>query len=158
MLRLLLLTMIGFGLMWGGPTYAAERLAKSGPTSAGYSFTTDLTYNTIYAYPGSQATPQSEAADLYPPRTTLTVAVTDSAGHPVSGVPVAFDVAQNSMLQGMLNITPQQETTGPDGKVQATVEPSSTATTGTGDVLVRVGDTTQSVQLTVDKSPIRRTK
>ena len=156
MLRLLLLTVVGFGLVWGGPTSAEMRLAKSSPTSAGYSFSTDLTFPVIYVYPSGQAAPGTEAADRFPPSTTLTVAVTNAAGQPVAGVPVAFEVPQNSMLKGMLDIDPQSKTTGADGKVQATITPSPTATTGAGDILVRVDDKTETVGLWLDTSKIRR--
>jgi Bacterial Ig-like domain (group 1) len=157
MLRLLLLTIVGFGLLWGGPTPAEMRLARTGSTSAGYSFSTDLTYPIIYVYPSGQAEPGTEAATRFPPSTTLTVSVKDAAGNPVAGVPVAFEVPQNSMLSGMLDINPQYETTDADGKVHATITPSPTATRGTGDVIVRVDDKIETVGVTLDMSRIRPT-
>jgi hypothetical protein len=147
--------MIGFGLMWGSPPGAEERVAKAGPTTQGYSFTTDLTHDTIYVYPSGQAEPGTDAATKFPPASTLTVAVMDAAGQPVAGVPVVFEMAQNSMLHGMLSIEPQQETTGADGKVQATIKPTSSATTGTGDVIVRVDNMIETVGVTLDQSKIR---
>lgn len=156
MLRLLLLTVVGFGLIWGAPTSAETRQAKAGPTSSGYSFSTDLTQPVIYVYPSGQAEPGTEAATRFPPSSTLTVSVMDAAGKPVAGVPVAFEVAENSMLKGMLDIDPQHKTTGADGKVVATIMPSPTATTGTGDVIVRVDGKSEAVQVTLDMSKIRR--
>jgi hypothetical protein len=150
----MLLTMVAFGLVWGAPVFAGERVSKAGTSSAGYSFTTDITYHTIYLYPSGQPRLDTDAAERYPARSTLTVAVKDTAGKPVAGVPVAFEVPRNSMLQGMLAITPKQTTTGADGTVQATIEPSTGATTGTGDVLVRVGDTTETVAMTVAKGRV----
>jgi hypothetical protein len=154
MLRLLLLAMVAFGLVWGAPASAGERTAKTGTTSAGHSFTTDLTYHTIYVYPSGQPRLETDVAERFPPRSTLTVAVKDAAGQPVAGVPVVFEVPQNSMLQGMLDITPKQTTTGADGKVQATIEPSTSASTGTGDFLVRVGDVTETVAMTLAKGRV----
>jgi 5-hydroxyisourate hydrolase-like protein (transthyretin family) len=146
--------MVAFGLVWGAPAFAGERVSKAGSTSAGYSFTTDLTYHTIYVYPSGQPRLETDVAERYPARSTLTVAVKDAAGKPAAGVPVAFEVPQNSMLQGMLDITPKQTTTGADGKVQVTIEPSTSASTGTGDLLVRVGDTTETVAMTLAKSRV----
>ena len=156
MWRFLLLTMVGFGLIWGAPTYAGERVAKAGPTSSGYSFTTDLTYHTIYVYPSGQAAPESDAAERFPSQSMLTVSVMDAAGKPAAGVPVAFEVPQNSMLQGMLDITPKKATTGADGKVQATIQPAPSATRGTGDILVRVDNMTETVGMSLDMSKIRQ--
>lgn len=156
MLRLLLFTVVGFSLIWGGPTSAEMRQARAGSTNSGYSFSTDLTYPVIYVYPSGQPAPDTEAATRFPPSSTLTVTVTDAAGKPVAGVPVAFEVPQNSMLKGMLDIDPQSKTTGADGKVQATVKPSPTATTGTGDFLVRVDGKSETVGITLDMSKIRR--
>ena len=158
MWRFLLLAMIGFGLVWGAPAHAADRVAKAGPTSAGYSFTTALTYDTIYVYPSGQTMPRTEAATQFPPQSTLTVSVVDAAGKPVAGVPVAFEVAHNSMLHGMLDITPKQTTTGADGKVQATIMPSTAATIGTGEVLVRVDNVIEAVRMTLEKSKVRNTQ
>ena len=154
MLRRLLLTMVAFGLVWGAPAFAGERTAKAKPTSAGYSFTTNLTYDTIYLYPSGQPLPTKDVAERFPSQSTLTVAVKDAAGKPVAGVPVVFEVPQNSMLQGMLAITPPQMTTGADGTVHATIQPSTSATTGTGDVLVRVGNTTETVAMTLAKGRV----
>lgn len=157
MVRLLLLTMVGFGLMWGSPTYASERVAQVGSTTQGYSFTTDLTYPTIYVYPSGQAEPGTDAATRFPPASTLTVSVMDAAGKPVAGVPVAFEVPQNSMLKGMVSIEPQQKSTGADGKVEATLKPTPSATSGTGDVLVRVDNKTETVGVSLEMSKIQKT-
>jgi len=157
MLRFLLLTMIGLGLVWGSPTYADERVAQAGSTTHGYSFTTALTDPTIYVYPSGQAQPGTEAATRFPPASTLTVSVMDAAGKPAAGVPVDFEVPQNSTLQGMIAIDPQQKSTGADGTVQATITPTSSATTGTGDVLVRVDNKTQTVGVALDRSKIGKT-
>ena len=157
MWRFLLLTIVGFGLIWGSPIYAGEHMAQAGSTTQGYSFTTDLTYPTIYVYPSGQAQPGTTAAEKYPPSSTLTVSVMDAAGKPVSGVPVSFEVPQNSMLQGMLAIDPQQKSTGADGKVQATLKPTRSATSGTGNVLVRVANKTETVGVTLEQSKIRKT-
>jgi hypothetical protein len=154
LLRLLLFAVVACGLVWGAPASAGERAAKAGSPSAGYSFTTDLTYHTIYVYPSGQPRLETDVAERFPPRSTLTVAVKDAAGKPVAGVPVVFEVPQNSMLQGMLDITPKQTTTGADGKVQATIEPSTSATTGTGDFLVRVGNTSETVAMTLAKGRV----
>jgi hypothetical protein len=154
LLRLLVLTLVAFGLVWGAPAYAGERVAKAGPTSAGYSFTTDVTHHTIYVYPSGQPATQTDVAERFPPRSMLTVSVMDASGKPVAGVPVAFEVPQNSMLHGMLDITPQRTTTGSNGKVQVTIQPSTSATTGTGDVLVRVDNTTETVGLTLAKGRV----
>jgi 5-hydroxyisourate hydrolase-like protein (transthyretin family) len=99
-----------------------------------------------------------EAATQFPAQSTLTVSVVDAAGKPVSGVPVSFEVAQNSTLQGMLDITPKQTTTGADGKVQATIMPSTAATTGSGHVLVLVDDKIEAVALTLERSKVRNTQ
>lgn len=156
MLRLLLVTVVGFGLLWGGPTSAETRQTRVGSTHSGYNFSTDLTNPIIYVYPSGQAEPRTEAASRFPPSSTLTVSVKDAAGKPVAGVPVAFEVPRNSMLKGMLDINPQSETTGADGKVQATITPTPAATTGTGDVIVRVGNESETVGLTLDMSKIAR--
>jgi hypothetical protein len=156
MLRLLLLTMVGCGLIWGGPAAAEMRHARAGTTSSGYSFSTDITHPVIYVYPDGQAEPGTDEATRFPPSSTLTVSVKDGAGNPVAGVPVAFEVPQNSMLNGMLDIDPQHKTTDADGKVQATIMPSPAATTGTGDVIVRVDDKSDTVRVTLDMSKIRR--
>jgi hypothetical protein len=154
LLRLLLLAMVALGLVWGAPAFAGERGAKAGSPSTGYSFTTNLTHHTIYVYPSGQPRLETDVAERFPPRSTLTIAVKDAAGKPAAGVPVAFEVPRNSMLQGMLDITPKQTTTGADGKVQATIEPSTSASTGTGDVLVRVGNTTETVAMTLAKGRV----
>jgi 5-hydroxyisourate hydrolase-like protein (transthyretin family) len=86
----------------------------------------------------------------------LTVSVMDAAGRPAAGVPVAFEVPQNSMLRGMLDITPKKATTGADGKVQATIQPAPSATRGTGDILVRVDNMTETVGMSLDMSKIRQ--
>ena len=158
MWRFLLLTMVGCGLVLGASAHAADRVAKTGPTSKGHSFTTSVSHDTIYVYPSGQAMQRPEASTQFPPQSTLTVSVVDASGKPASGVPVSFEVAQNSTLQGMLDITPKQTTTGADGKVQATIMPSTGATTGSGDVLVRVDDKTEAVAMTLEKSKVRNTQ
>jgi 5-hydroxyisourate hydrolase-like protein (transthyretin family) len=132
-------------------------MAQAGATAQGYAFTTKLTNPTIYVYPSGQAELGTEAATRFPPSSTLTVAVMDAAGKPVAGVPVAFDVPQNSMLQGMVSIDPQQKSTGADGTVQATITPTPSATSGTGDVIVRVADKFDTVGVTLEQSKIRKT-
>jgi hypothetical protein len=149
--------MIGVGLLWNAPAFAGERAAKAGPTSSGYSFDTDLTDKTIYVYPSGQPTPTTDVAERFPPQSTLTVSVMDASGKPAAGVPVSFEVPQNSMLQGMLDITPKQTTTGADGKVQATIRPAPSATMGTGDVIVRVDNMTETVAMTLERGRVPNT-
>jgi hypothetical protein len=149
--------MVGFGLIWGAPSYAGERVAKTGTTSSGYSFDTDLTYSTIYVYPSGQPMVDTDVAERFPPQSTLTVSVMDATGKPATGVPVSFEVPQNSMLQGMLDIAPKQTTTGADGKVQAIIKPAPSATTGTGNVIVRVDNMTETVGMTLEKGRVPNT-
>ena len=79
----------------------------------------------------------------------------DGAGKPVVGVPVTFAVAPDSTLKEMVQFAPQQATTGPDGTVQTTVSPTPSATTGAGKVMVQAGNTTETVMLHVQPSPMR---
>ena len=155
MLRLLVLTLVGLGLIWSGPAMADNTMARAGTANAVHSIDVDLTYPTVYAYVSQQPVEGSETARLYPPSTTLTVTVKDAAGNPVSGVPVTFDVASNSMLKGLLSIKPERQETGHNGEVQATLEPTARATTGTGDILVHVNGQIQAVPITVNQSPVR---
>jgi hypothetical protein len=124
-------------------------------SASGYSITTDLTYRTIYIYPAAEPDPLPQTATMYPPATMLTVAVTDASGSPVAGVPVSFAVAQNSMLQGSVEFEPRSQTTDADGKVQVRVSPTGWASTGAGNILVRVENMTETVGLTIEKSKFR---
>jgi len=152
MLRLLLLSILAFGLVWGGTAPLADARDR---TTTGYSVTTDLTYRTIYIYPGDELDPRPDIATMYPPATTLTVSVKDASGAPVAGVPVRFAVPQNSMLQGSLEFQPQYQTTDANGTVEVMIAPTSSATTGSGQILVQVANTTETVGITVDKSKLR---
>jgi hypothetical protein len=154
MMQLLQITLVGLGLIWGGMAYAASP-SGVGPTAAGYYFTASTNARVIYVYPSVQPSQGSNTADTFPPSATLTVEVKNASGQPVPGVPVAIEVAQDSTLQGMLNITPQQSTTGEDGMAHITVQPSSSATTGAGQVMARVDDMTQTVGLAVELSRVR---
>jgi hypothetical protein len=147
MKRLLLLTILSFGLIWGGIAQAAEH---SGVRSmaANYNVDLDTTTSTIYIFPSISGT-----ASRLPPSATLIVTVEDQAGNPAAGVPVTFAAAPDSMLQGMVAISPQRVTTGADGTAQATLRPTSAATTGTGKIIARAGDITEEVWITFQTSP-----
>jgi hypothetical protein len=145
----MLLSVLALALVWGGMAPLAEARNRS---TTGYSVTTDLTYRTIYIYPAGDSDPRPHIATMYPPATTLTVSVKDASGAPVAGVPVGFAVPQNSMLQGSLEFQPRYQTTDANGTVEVMVSPTDSATTGVGQILVQVGNTTDTVGITIDRS------
>lgn len=152
MRRLLLVTALGLGLIWGGIVSAAEP-SSAQSTDTHYNVDFDTTTLTVCSYVGFAPLPGSSWAYRCPPAATLVVAVEDQAGKPVAGVPVTFTVAPDSMIQGMVSISPQQTTTGADGIAHARLRPTREATKGVGEILARVGNTTQEVGLTVRPSP-----
>lgn len=126
-----------------------------GPTASGYQFTSQLNAPIIYVFSSVEPRQGSNVDDRFPPSATLTVAVTDTSGKPVAGVPVRFEVQSDSMLKNMISITPQQATTNAEGQLQATVETTTTATTGAGEVLVWVDGMKDDVTLSLKRSPVR---
>jgi hypothetical protein len=148
----MLLSILAFGLVWGGTAPLAEARDSA---STGYSVNTDLTYRTIYIYPGGGTDPRPQVASMYPPATTLTVSVKDASGAPVAGMPVRFAVPTNSMLHGSLEFQPPYQTTDANGTVEVTVSPTVAATTGAGLILVEVANTTETVGITIDRSMFR---
>lgn len=151
--RRLQFTVLCLLLACGSLAYAREH-STTGATEEGYSYTIRVPNDTLYVYPSTKPTPGSEVAAEFPASTTVTVRVKDAQGNPVNGVSVAFMVKPGSMLQGMLAISPQDAMTK-DGEVQATIQPSATATTGEGRVTVQVGNKTKEIPLTLMEAPMR---
>jgi hypothetical protein len=156
MKRFLPLMLLTVGLLWSSFAIAADPSTMTmGPTTAGYQVQTRLSNKIIYLYPDVAPPQGSDTADRFPPSATLTVRVEDASGTPVAGVPVQIGVEQDSTLQGMLLITPEQETTNTEGEVQATVKPTSNATTGAGYMIARVDGTADRIGVAIDKSRVR---
>lgn len=152
MMRRLQLMFLCLLLIGGGLAYARGRVA-TGTSDEGYSFRVEVPNDTLYVFPTITPTPSSEFAKTYPASTTVTVRVADAQGNPVNGVLVAFKVEPNSMLHGMLAISPQDAMTK-NGEVRATIQPSNTATTGEGDVIVQVSNKTEKIPLTLLEAPM----
>jgi hypothetical protein len=152
MMRRLQFTFLCLLLACSSLAYAREQSTK-GTSDEGYSYTVQVPNDTLYVYPTVKPAPGSDVAERYPASTPVTVRVADAQGNPVNGVFVAFKVEPNSMLKGMLTISPQDATTK-DGEVRATIQPSDSATTGEGHVIVQVGNKTKEILLTLQEAPM----
>jgi 5-hydroxyisourate hydrolase-like protein (transthyretin family) len=153
-MRLLYTLLLSIGIAGATVAYA-QTPAGTGPTSSGYYFTAQAAEPTIYVFPSGTPTPDSKTASMFPASTAVTVSVRDTAGKPVAGVPVRFEVPQNSALQGSVSITPQSATTDQDGKAKVQMQTTSSATTGAGNVLARVDNMTNEIGISVDMAKLR---